>query len=80
MDPKSEGRLNRIIIRISSIALLLVGIGVMVVEYIFWVEHWVSNSTAIVIFVTSIILYSLVTFLVLKNKEKIFNFGEDDQD
>ncbi len=80
MDPKAEGKLNRMIIRISSILLLLVGVGVLVVEYIFWVEHWVSNSTALLIFVTSIILYSLVTFLVLKNKEKIFNFGEDDQD
>jgi hypothetical protein len=78
MDPKAEGKLNRMIIRISSIILLLVGVGVLVVEYIFWVEHWVSNSTALLIFITSIILYSLVTFLVLKNKEKIFNFGEDE--
>ncbi len=78
MDPKAEGKLNRMIIKISSILLLLVGIGVLVVEYIFWVEHWVSNSTALVVFVTSIILYSLVAFFVLKNKEKIFNFGEDE--
>jgi predicted ABC-type exoprotein transport system permease subunit len=78
MDPKAEGKLNRIIIKVSSIILLLVGVGVLVVEYIFWVEHWVSNSTALLIFVTSIILYSLVTFLVLKNKDKIFNLGEDE--
>ncbi len=78
MDPKAEGRLNRIIIRISSIALLLVGIGVMVVEYIFWVEHWVSNGTALVVFVTSFILYIVVTILVIKNKGKLFNFGDDD--
>jgi membrane protein YdbS with pleckstrin-like domain len=78
MDPKAEGRLNRLIIKISSIVLLLVGIGVLVVEYIFWVEHWVSNSTALLVFVTSIILYSLITFLVLKNKHKIFNLGEDE--
>ena len=78
MDQKTEGRLNRVIIRISSIALLLVGIGVLVVEYIFWIEHWVSNATAIVIFVTSIAFYSLITFVVIKNKNKIFNFGEDD--
>jgi membrane protein YdbS with pleckstrin-like domain len=78
MDPKSEGRLNRIIIRISSIALLLVGIGVMVVEYIFWVEHWVSNGTALIVFVTSLILYVVVAVLVIKNKDKLFNFGDDD--
>jgi predicted ABC-type exoprotein transport system permease subunit len=78
MDPKAEGKLNRIIIRISSIILLLVGVGVLVVEYIFWVEHWVSNSTAVLVFVISLILYSLVTFLVLKNKDKIFNLGEDE--
>ncbi|HWZ23157.1 MAG TPA: hypothetical protein VNW06_10915 [Cytophagaceae bacterium] len=78
MDPKSEGRLNRIIIRISSIALLLVGIGVMVVEYIFWVEHWVSNATALVVFVTSFIIYVVVAVLVIKNKDKLFNFGDDD--
>jgi membrane protein YdbS with pleckstrin-like domain len=78
MDPKAEGRLNRIIIRISSIALLLVGIGVMVVEYIFWVEHWVSNATALVVFVTSFIIYVVVAVLVIKNKDKLFNFGDDD--
>ncbi len=78
MDQKKEGRLNRIIIRASSIALLLVGIGVLVVEYIFWIEHWVSNATAIIVFVTSIAFYSLITFVVLKNKKKIFNLGEDD--
>ena len=78
MDPKAEGRLNRIIIRISSIALLLVGLGVIVVEYIFWVEHWMSNAMAIIVFVTSIVLYGLVTFLVIKNKNKLFNFGDED--
>jgi uncharacterized membrane protein SirB2 len=78
MDPKAEGRLNRIIIRISSIALLLVGIGVMVVEYIFWVEHWVSNATALIVFVTSVVLYILVGMLVIKNKDKLFNFGDEE--
>ncbi|HVD97982.1 MAG TPA: hypothetical protein VNB90_07230 [Cytophagaceae bacterium] len=78
MDPKAEGRLNRMIIRISSIALLLVGIGVLVIEYVFWVEHWVSNATALVVFVSSIVIYSLITFIVLKNKKKLFNFGEDE--
>ena len=78
MDEEAEGRLNRIIIRVSSIALLLVGIGVLIVEYIFWIEHWVSNATAIIVFVTSILFYSLITFVVLKNKKKIFNLGEDD--
>jgi membrane protein YdbS with pleckstrin-like domain len=78
MDPKAEGRLNRMIIRISSIALLLVGIGVLITEYIFWVEHWVSNVTAVVVFVTSITIYSLITFVVIKNKKKIFSLGEDD--
>lgn len=78
MDPKAEGKLNRMIIRISSIALLLVGIGVLVVEYIFWVEHWVSNATAIVVFSSSIILYTLITIVVLKNRKRLFNFGEDE--
>lgn len=78
MDPKAEGRLNRMIIRISSIALLLVGIGVLVVEYIFWVEHWVSTATAIVVFVSSLALYALITFIVLKNRRRLFNLGEDD--
>ena len=78
MDPKAEGRLNRVIIRVSSIALLLVGIGVLVVEYIFWIEHWVSNATAIIVFVTSITIYSIIALVVLKNKKRIFNLGEDD--
>jgi membrane protein YdbS with pleckstrin-like domain len=78
MDPKAEGRLNKMIIRISSVLLLLTGIGVLVVEYIFWAEHWVSNATAIVVFVSSIFLYSLITIVVLKNKKKIFNLGEED--
>lgn len=78
MDPKAEGKLNRMIIRISSIALLLVGIGVLVVEYIFWVEHWVSTATAIVVFTSSLVLYSLITFVVLKNRKRLFNFGEDE--
>ncbi|HSZ26513.1 MAG TPA: hypothetical protein VK766_12365 [Cytophagaceae bacterium] len=78
MDPQKEGRLNRIIIRVSSIAILLVGVGVIVVEYIFWVEHWVSNSTAMIVFVSSLIIYSIITFIVLKNKHKIFNLGEDE--
>ncbi len=78
MDPKAEGRLNKMIIRISSVLLLLAGIGVVVVEYIFWVEHWMSNATAIIVFVSSFCLYSLITFVVLKNKKRIFNLGEDD--
>jgi len=78
MDPKAEGRLNRMIIRISSIALMLVGIGVLITEYIFWVEHWVSNATAIIVFVTSITIYSIVTIVVLKNRKKIFSLGEDE--
>jgi membrane protein YdbS with pleckstrin-like domain len=78
MDPKSEGKLNRLIIRISSITLLLVGIGVLIVEYIFWIEHWVSNATAIIVFVSSAIIYGIVTFVVLKNRKKLFNLGEED--
>ncbi len=78
MDPKAEGKLNRMIIRISSITLLLVGIAVLVVEYIFWIEHWVSNTTAIIVFVSSLVLYSIVTFIILKNRRKLFNFGDDE--
>ena len=78
MDPKAEGRLNRIIIRMSSIAVLLVGIGVLVVEYVFWVEHWISNATAIVVFVSSIALYGIITFIVLKNRKRLFNLGDED--
>lgn len=78
MDSKKEGKISRIIIRISSILLLLAGIGVLVVEYIFWTNHWVSNATAVVVFVTSISLYALITFVIIKNKDKILNFGEED--
>lgn len=79
MDAKKEGKLNRTIIKISSIVLLLVGIGVLVVEYIFWVEHWISTATAVIVFISSIAIFSLITFVVIKNKEKLFNFGEEDE-
>jgi predicted ABC-type exoprotein transport system permease subunit len=79
MDPKAEGRLNRLIIKISAVLFLLLGIGVLVVEYIFWVEHHLSNITALIIFITSIVLYSVITFVVLKNRKRIFSLGEDDQ-
>ena len=78
MDPKKEGKLNRMLIRISSIVLLLVGIGVLIVEYIFWTHHWVSNATAIVVFFTSIVLYAVVALIIIKNKDRLFNFGEED--
>jgi len=79
MDAKKEGKLNRTIIKISSVVLLLVGIGVLVVEYIFWVEHWISTATAVIVFISSIAIFSLITFVVIKNKEKLFNFGEEDE-
>ncbi len=78
MDPKAEGRLTKIIIRVSAIVILLVGIGVIIVEYIFWTKHWVSNATALVVFITSLVLYAVITFVVIKNKEKFFNLGEEE--
>ena len=79
MDPKAEGKLNKLIIRISAVIFLLLGIGVLVVEYIFFVEdqrH--SNVAALVVFITSLILYCVLIFIVIKNRHRIFNFGEDD--
>ncbi len=78
MNPQEEGKLNRLIIKISAIIFLLLGIGVLVVEYIFWVEHWVSNLSALIVFTVTISLYALITFVILKNKRKLFQLGEDD--
>jgi len=78
MDPKREGKINKAIIKIASIVLLLVGIGVLVVEYIFWTEHWISNATAIVVFISSITIYGLIALIIIKNKNKIMDFGDED--
>lgn len=78
MDPKKEARLNKAIIRISAVLFLLIGIGILVAEYVFYVRNAASNITAILIFVSSIMLFGLIIFVVLKNRHRIFNFGEDE--
>jgi membrane protein YdbS with pleckstrin-like domain len=80
MDPQQEGKLNRMIIGITAIVFLLLGVGVLVVEYIFFVENHPGNVMAVVVFILSVILYSVLTFVVIKNRKRIFYFGEDDID
>ncbi len=68
------------IIGISALIFLLLGIGVLIVEYIYFVEDHPGNVFAIFVFIISLLLYSLLTFSVLKNRKKIFYFGDDDID
>ena len=79
MDPKQEGKLNRIIIGTSAIIFLLLGIGVLIVEYIFFVEDHPGNVFAVVVFISSAVLYSILTFVVIRNRKRIFYFGEEDE-
>jgi predicted ABC-type exoprotein transport system permease subunit len=78
MDAKKEGKINRIIIGTAAVIFLLLGVGVLIVEYIFFVEGHPGNVFAVVVFISSVVLYSILTFIVIRNRKRIFYFGEED--